>query len=152
MARRKKAAEAIQETPAEPVVSAQPEAAPEPEQRKWSNPFPRETVNLDGYKIRLQESRGGEQGWQAQIKFGEGGENDKPSAEVLDYLKSRKVTVTTKDGETRDIQQFRWNRQDAAWGMRIDFNEPAASRKTAEQVFEKVVEMVARERGVGRER
>jgi hypothetical protein len=156
MARRKQAAaEAVQMTPTEelePQTTETGQADPDPPARQYRpNPFPTRSANLDGYKIQLQESRSEGQPWQMQIKFGDGGLDNRPSDAVIDFIKSHKVTVETQEGP-KEVNQFRWNDQDRAWAMRIDFNAPATSRQKAERAFDAVVEMVAQERGVGRER
>jgi hypothetical protein len=159
MAKRKSAAVEAIEPPAQeaapPAAATPPEEPPARQYRV--NPFPIKAVNLsDGYKIQLQESRPdkethpGER-WQMQIKFGDGGLEDKPSDAVIDFIKSHKVKVTTGNGP-KEVNQFRWNDEDRAWGMAIDFDMPATSRRQAEKIFEQVVDLVAQERGAGRSR
>jgi hypothetical protein len=139
-------------------VSATATAVPEiPEQeppaRQWrTNPFPVKTENLEGYKVQLQESRTAGQPWQMQIKFGTGARDDMPSDAVLDFIKSQRQTVQTREGEPKEVQMFHWNDADRAWAMKIDFDAPATSRDAAHRVFNEAVEMVAQERGVGRAR
>ena len=87
-----------------------------------------------------------------QIKFGDGSRDDMPSDAVLDHIKSQKVTVKTKSGDTREVQMFHWNDVDRAWGMGIDYETPASSRGQAEKVFKEVVSLVAEERDVGQQR
>jgi len=162
MAKRKQvAAEAVEFTPTEqatPQETATATAvlkAPQAEQpqRQWRvDPFAVKTVNLEGYKVQLQESRKSDAGWQMQIKFGSGARDDMPSDTVLDFIKAQKRTVTTKAGEEKEVQMFHWNDMDRAWGAKIDFDAPATSRQKAEQVFKDVVRLVAEERGAGRER
>ncbi|MGO9468053.1 MAG: hypothetical protein ACLQVF_28300 [Isosphaeraceae bacterium] len=180
MARRKQgAAQSVESTPIEEATQPMAETATavleppkeEPPARQWrANPFPVKTVNLDGYKIQLQESRpvrdegasqeadaSGDKAperkhWEMQIKFGSGSKDDMPSGEVLDFIKSQRLNVTTKAGEEKQVQLFHWNKQDQAWGMEIAFNEPATSREKARRVFNEVVEMVAQERDVTRQR
>lgn len=156
MAKRKQAAaEAIRITPTEdfaPEAAETAQADGEPPARSYRpNPYSFKTVNVGGSKIRLQESRHEGQPWQMQIKFGDGGLDDRPSDAVIDFIKSHKVTVETQEGP-KEVNQFRWNDQDRAWAMRIDFNAPATSRQKAERVFDTVVELVAQERGAGRGR
>jgi hypothetical protein len=145
------------------VVSEKP--VTEAHARQWrDNPFPVETVNLGGYKIVLQESRPDKEArkdkakpafdelWQMQIKFGSGGKDDIPPEKVLDYLKTLTKTVTTREGEEKEVRLFQWNRRDQAWGMAIEYEAARASRIKAEQIFDEVVKMMAEEHGVGRER
>ena len=159
MARRKQVAEeAARSTP---IDEAAPRAAmtaaddlepPEAEQpaRPWrADPFPVKTVNLDGYKLQLQESRKSDAGWQMQIKFGDGGKDDMPSGDVRDFIKSCRITVRTKSGEEKEVPMFHWNDRDRAWGMGIDFDSPASARTVAAKVFNEVVDLVAQERGAG---
>ena len=137
------------------VATAAVDEMPENEQpqRQWRvDPFPVKTVNLDGYKLQLQESRNSDAGWQMQIKFGAGSRDDMPSDAVREFIKSQRLAVTTRAGEEKQVQMFHWNDSDRAWGMRIDFNAPATSRQKAERVFKEVVELVAQERGAVRER
>jgi hypothetical protein len=170
MARHKTAAaEAI---PTEELATQESATAPalaeltQPEQpaRQWrTNPYPIKTVNLDGYKVQLQESRPNREDradkekllrddrWQMQIKFGEGTKQDEPSAAVREFIKSHVKPVTTREGKETQVQLFHWNERDRAWGMEIDFKAPATSRQKAEEVYKDVVNLVAQERGVGRE-
>ena len=140
------------QSPEAPSSAAQqPEAGQPP--RQWrANPYPIKTVNLDGYKLQLQESRHEGQPWQMQIKFGSGGKDEMPSDAVRDFIKSHKLDVVTKGGEAKQIQLFHWNDKDRAWGMAIDFNAPATSRQKAAEVFKKTVELIAEERGVSQQR
>jgi hypothetical protein len=143
---------------------------PEPPVRQWRpNPSPMKDVDLDGYQLRLQESRppkddasvteadAGDANrperrrWEIQIEFGDGSRNDMPSEGVLDFIKSHRLKVKTKAGEEREVPMFHWNDLDRAWGMGIDYEAPATSRNRASAVFREVVEMVAQERGVGRQ-
>jgi hypothetical protein len=75
-----------------------------------------------------------------------------PSQTVLEFIKSQTKTITTREGEEKEVQLFHWNKRDQAWGMGIDFSAPRTSRIRAEQVFDDVVSMVAGERGVTRQR
>jgi hypothetical protein len=112
----------------------------EPPARKFkADPYPSNTVDLEGYKLQLQENL---QRRQMQIKFGDGSLNDKPSDDILDFVKAP---------EGRDGVKFHWNDDDRAWGMRIDPEAPRASRIKAEQVFKEVVKRVAEDKGIGRE-
>jgi hypothetical protein len=121
--------------------------------RKWrANPFPVETVNLEGYKVQLQESRPEGKPWEMQIKFGNGSREEMPSDAVLEFIKSHRLNVVNKAGEPKEVQLFKWNDDDRAWGMRIDFDAPATSRQKAEAVFKETAKLVAEERGVGRPR
>ena len=104
-----------------------------------ADPFPIKTVNLDGFKVQLQENR---QSRQMQIKFGDGSLKDKPSDEIREFVKA-------PDGP--DGIKFHWKDEDRAWGTRINAEAPAASRQKAAQVFDEVVKRVAEERGVGRQ-
>lgn len=146
------AAKAIQPTPVEeaapPLPAAEQPKAEPPQRALLADPFPVKTVNLDGYKVQLQHSR---QANEMQIRFGDGTEKDKPSDEIRDFVKSHKVKAATKEGE-KEVQLFHWNKDDRAWGMRIDREMPATSRQKAEQAFEDVVKLVAQERGVGQQR
>jgi hypothetical protein len=163
MAKRKSAAaEAVDLTPAQeaapPVAAATQAPAEEPSARPYrANPYPIKTVNLsDGYKIRLQEYRPDKashpnERWQMQIKFGDGGLEDRPSDAVIDFLKSHKVQVETREGP-REVNQFRWNDEQRAWGMAIDYDMPNTSRRQAEKIFEQAVDLAAHERGASRER
>lgn len=187
MARRKQAAaEAVELTPealtppppSENVPPQSPEnqqpGTPQQEaeqpQRQWRvNPFPIKTVNLGGYKVQLQESRPEHrpnekyESWEMQIKFGSGSKDDMPPEIVLDYIKSHKLDVETKDGRKTQVQLFNWNDKDRAWGMEIpfakaedgkapDYSKANASRAKAAEVFSEAVKLVAHERGVGRQR
>ena len=60
---------------------------------------------------------------QMEIKFGDRSKKDKPSDAVRHFIKSQKVTVKTEEGEN-EAQLFHWNRDDKAWGMRIDRDLP----------------------------
>jgi hypothetical protein len=136
--------------------------------RQWrANPFPVKTVNLGGFKVQLQESRperapsGPENDhsqpqkkgrWEMQIKFGSGALEDKPSTDVIEYITSHKLDVTTREGEPKQVQLFKWNDEDRAWGMEIDYNNAGASREKAHAVFNETVKLVAAERGVGQSR
>jgi hypothetical protein len=159
MAKRKEAtARTLDSTPTEETAAPHAETtvleppATEPPLKQWrADPFAKKTVNLDGYKVQLQESRRSGAGWQMQIKFGDGSLADKPSDAVLEALAAHKIEVVTKEG-TKEVNQFRWNDTDRAWGMKIDFDTPNISRQKAEQVFEEMVELVAQDRGIGRER
>jgi hypothetical protein len=160
MAKRKSAAvEAIEPPAQEALPPAATSALPEepPARQYRDNPYPIKTVNLsDGYKIRLQEYRPDKEShpnerWQMQIKFGGGGLEDRPSDAVIDFLKSHKIKVETREGP-REINQFRWNDEHRAWGMAIDYDMPATSRRQAEKIFEQAVDLAAQERGVSRER
>src|SRR5258708_32465650 len=62
--------------------SHQAEASSPPEQRAIRDPFPIKTVDLGGYKLRLQHSRKNNQ---IQIKFGEGKSEDRPPTEIRDF-------------------------------------------------------------------
>jgi hypothetical protein len=137
----------------------------EPPARRWrANSFPIKTVNLDGYKVQLQESRPEKESradkdkptrderWQMQIKFGNGSKDDMPPEAVIEFIKSQKKAVTTKEGKETEVQLFHWNKRDQAWGMEIDYNARLTSRLKAEDVFREVVGMVAEERGVSRQR
>jgi hypothetical protein len=65
---------------ADAAVAVLEQPAAEAPARQWrADPFPLKTVNLDGYRIELQESRKSEQGWQLQIKFGSGARDDMAS-------------------------------------------------------------------------
>jgi hypothetical protein len=162
MAKRKQVA--VEEAQSAVIEEARPQAsaaatavlempAEERPKREWrTDPFPIKTVNLDGYKVQLQESRHEGQPWQMQIKFGSGSRDDMPSGAVLDLIKSRKLAVTTRAGEEKVVPMFRWNDTDRAWGAKIDYEAPATSRQNAEAVFRDVVELVAQERGAGRGR
>jgi len=159
--RNQAAAEAVQITPTQEAAPqaleivqppAEQPAAEQPQQQFRANPFPIRTTNLDGYKVVLQERRPDKQSWQMQIKFGEGSKDDMPSDAVRDLIKSHRLQVETKEGEKKEVQLFHWNDDDRAWGMRIDFKAPATSRQKAEEVYKEVVNLVAQERGVGRER
>ena len=153
---------AAQSATATAVLDAPDAEAPA---RQWrANPWPVKTANLGGYKIVLQESRPEKQArepgddavrnepWSMQIKFGDGSKDDMPSGAVLDYIKSHTKTVTTKEGEEFEVSLLRWNHSDQAWAMPIDFDAPRTSRLKAEQVFADVVDMIAAERGIERER
>jgi hypothetical protein len=163
MAKRKSAAVEAIEPPAQeaapPAAATTPEEPPAAEPRRpWrQNPFPSKTINLsDGYRIELQEYRPEKEShpnerWQMLIKFGDGRLEDRPPAAVIDFLKSHKIKVETREGP-REINQFRWNDEHRAWGMAIDFDMPATSRRQAEKIFEQAVDLAAQERGVSRER
>jgi hypothetical protein len=169
MARRKAVAEAIPTEEIEMQEATTSTAVAEPAQdesaaRQWrANPFPLKTVNLDGYKVQLQESRpdresradkgkpSRDERWQMQIRFGDGGKQDEPSAAVLEFIKSQTKTVTTREGKETEVQLFHWNERDRAWGMEIEFGKGAESREKTRDVFNRVVELVAEERGAGRE-
>jgi hypothetical protein len=87
-----------------------------------------------------------------QIKFGSGAQEEMPSDHVRDYLKSHKLDVVTREGEPKQVQLFKWNDKDRAWGMEIDFNNGSASREKALAVFNETVKLVAEERGAGQSR
>ncbi len=159
--RNQAAAEAVQTTPIQEAAPqavetvqtpAEQPAADQPQRQFRANPFPIKTTNLGGQRITLQERRPDGQSWQMQIKFGEGAKDDMPSDAVRDLIKSHRLQVETKEGVTKEVQLFHWNDDDRAWGMRIDFKAPATSRQKAEEVYKEVVQLVAQERGVGRER
>jgi hypothetical protein len=153
------------QSPESPRVGAEQEAVERPARQWRANPFPIDTVNLEGYKVQLQESRpekepaGSEvdaagpkrkQRWEMQIKFGSGTQEEMPSTEVREFIKSHKLDVTNREGEAKQVQLFKWNDKDRAWGMEIDYDNPRASRGKATEVFKDVVALVAQERGVGR--
>jgi hypothetical protein len=155
------------QSPEAPQLSAQQAEADLPTRQWRANPFPIRTVNLDGYKVQLQESRpekerpGSENEpsrpqkkarWEMQIKFGSGAKDEMPSDAVRDFIKSHKLDVVTREGEKKQVQLFQWNDNDRAWGMEIDYNQPKASRDKAQRVFDETVELVAQERGAGRAR
>jgi hypothetical protein len=114
-------------------------ATDQPARKFQADPFPVKVVNLDGYKVQLQENR---QSRQMQIKFGDGSLSDKPSDAIREFIKA-------PDGP--DGIKFHWKDEDRAWGTRIDPEAPATSRQNAERVFKEVVRRVAEEKGVGRE-
>jgi hypothetical protein len=130
--------EAMKQQPVQAQAPAQGDEQAPP--KKWSrpDPFPDKTVNFRGYKVRLQESRGSRFGHQAQIKFGEGVEKDKPSPEILDFV---------KQAEGPDGTKFHWNADDRAWGLQIGRTNAIASWQQAERVFAEVLTMVAKARG-----
>jgi hypothetical protein len=78
-----------------------------------------------------------------------------PPQAALDFIKSHKITVGTANGET-EVNLFRWNEQDRAWGMQIPYDRDAtkeanaeareAARQTAKGVFDQVVEIVRTKR------
>jgi hypothetical protein len=114
-------------------------AAERPARKFMADPYPSHTVDLEGYKLQLQENL---QRGQMQIKFGDGSLNDKPSDAIREFVKA-------PDGP--DGVKFHWKDEDRAWGMRIDQDAPRASRIKAEQVFKEVVKRVAEDKGIGRE-
>jgi hypothetical protein len=130
--------------PSERVEAAQDDPGQRPGAGATSqhlrDPWVIQTMNLDGYKVRLQQSRKYNQ---MQIKFGEGRTEERPSDQILDFVKA-------PDGP--EGVKFHWNNEDRAWGMRIDTNATATSRQAAEEVFQEVVKRIAQERGVGRSR
>jgi hypothetical protein len=153
------------QSPEAPQLGAQQAEADQPTRQWRANPFPIKTIDLGGYKVQLQESRpekersGTENDparlqkkarWEMQIKFGSGAKDEMPSDAVRDFIKSHKLDVVTRDGEEKQVQLFQWNDKDRAWGMEIDYNQPKGSRDKAHRVFNDTVELVARERGVGR--
>jgi hypothetical protein len=101
-----------------------------------SDPWVIKTVNIGGYRIRLQERRRSNQ---MQIKFGEGRPEDEPSASVLNLVTSPKGSASAK--------LFNWNSKDQAWAMRIARRDHATSRRLAEQIFTEVVKLVTSEKG-----
>jgi hypothetical protein len=127
-----------QETATATAVLELPKAEPVV-QKFRADPFPLKEVNLEGYKVQLQENR---QARQMQIKFGDGSLNDKPSDDILAFVKA-------PDG--KDGVKFHWKDEDRAWGTRIDAETPATSRLKAERVFKEVVKRVAEEMKVGRQ-
>jgi hypothetical protein len=137
--------------PESPQLGAEQPAAEQPARQWRANPFPINTVNLDGYKVQLQESRPAEKPWQMQIKFGDGSRQDMPSDAVREFIKSQRLKVTTKEGQEKEYQ-FHWNDVDRAWGITIASGANAATRDKAHRVFNEAVELVAQERGAGRER
>jgi hypothetical protein len=144
--------EAPPQTSAAATAVLERPADEQPARQFRADPFALKTINLEGYKVQLQESRNSDAGWQMQIKFGDGSKDQMPSDTVRDFIKSQKLAVTTKAGEEKEVQMFHWNDADRAWGARIDFNAPATSRENAYRVFNEVVEIVAEERGAGRAR
>jgi len=150
-----------------PQLGADQPAAEQPARQWRANPFLLKSVNLDAYKLQLQESRpekepaGSENDpsqpkkkprWEMQIKFGSGAQEEMPSNDVPEFIKSHKLDVVTREGEEKQVQLFKWNDKDRAWGMEIDYNQPNASREKAFEVFNEAVRMVADERGVGKAR
>ena len=63
-----------------------------------------------------------------------------------------KLDVVTREGEEKQVQLFKWNDKDRAWGMEIDYDHPNASSEKAFEVFNESVTMVADEGGGGRAR
>ena len=111
-------------------------------------PIPVKTVNLDGYKVQLQESRpekssspSREDHWEMQIKFGTGTRDEMPSDAVREYIKSQKLDVVNKAGEEKQVQLLRWNDRDRAWGMQIDYEQPRVSREKAFEGIQRGREM-----------
>jgi hypothetical protein len=170
MAKRKQAAAEPDHTTAEPLTAAQlsealPPTPPAPPQladqskaeefpqREWrANPFAVKTVNLDGYQLQLQESRPEHGPWQMQIKFGSGSREEMPSDGVRDFIKVQRKTITTREGEVKDIQAFHWNDENRAWGTTIEYDQPKTSREASRKVFDEVVKLVAADCGVTPER
>ena len=139
---------------AAPVTSPEPKPAARDEAEK---PFVFKTVNAGGTKIHLQHSQKHKE---FQIRFGGGGEQDKPSDAVRDYLKSHRKAIVTKDGQEKDVQLFQWNNEDRAWGMRIPYDWKAKdevnhriredARDNAKAIFDQVVKLTEKEReGLG---
>ena len=135
--------ELVQPQPPEsPQLRAEQPAAEQPARQWRANPYPVKTVNLGGYKVQLQESRpekevpGAENDpsqpqkkarWEMQIKFGSGAQEEMPSNAVRDYMKSHRLDVVNRAGEDKQVQLFKWNDKDRAWGMEIDYNKPRES-------------------------
>jgi hypothetical protein len=117
----------------------EPPRTEQPVRQFRADPFPLKTVNLEGYKVQLQENR---QARQMQIKFGDGSLKDKPSDAIREFVKA-------PDGP--EGIKFHWKDEDRAWGTRIDPEAPSTSRQKAEQVFKEVVKRVAEEKGVVRQ-
>jgi hypothetical protein len=133
------------------LVSEQSRAEQQP-RPLLADPFAFKTVNLGGYKVHFQHSR---QAREFQIRFGDGSRNDMPSDAVRDFIKSHKVQVETANGPA-EVNLFRWNENDRAWGMQIPFDRAApeeenksareTARQTAKNIFEEVVKLVGEER------
>jgi hypothetical protein len=138
------------------VALAEPASAA---QRPRQDNFVFKTVNVEGSKIQFQDSRHAGQAWEFQIRFGDGSKDDMPSAAVLEFIKSHKITVETKNGPA-EVNLFRWNDGDRAWGMRIPYDSKAtedqnkdareAARQTAKGVFDGVVEIIRDEQRAAR--
>jgi hypothetical protein len=126
-------------SPEVPQVGTEPSSTEQPTRKFMADPFPIKTVNLEGYKLQLQENR---QSRTMQIKFGDGSLKDKPSDAIREFVKA-------PDGP--EGIKFHWKDEDRAWGTRIDPEAPATSRQKAEQVFKEVVKRVAEEKGVVRQ-
>jgi hypothetical protein len=102
------------------------------------DPFVIKTVDLDGYKVRLQQSR---RSTQVQIKLGDGGPEDQPSERV-------RAILTVPEGPHGN-RLFNYNSKDNAWAMRLSKHDRASSYHKAERVFADVVKIIASERGPG---
>jgi hypothetical protein len=125
-----------------PVTAQEQPAAEQPERKLLPDPFQLLTKNVGGVQMHFQHSR---QAGEFQIRFGDGSEKDKPSDEVRAFIKSHKIEVETRAGEKKEVQLFHWNKGDAAWGMRIDGDDPETSRQTAKRVYDETVKLVAQE-------
>ena len=64
--------EAAPQQAAAATAVLEPPRAEQPARQFRPDPFTLKTVNLEGYKVQLQESRNSDAGWQMQIKFGDG--------------------------------------------------------------------------------
>lgn len=151
-----------QEAPAEPSFTRK--AAQQEQRPSWTPPPVRviKTVDLDGYKITLQQKpkRFDEKAQkmyprQMQIKFGDGSLQAKPSDDVIDAIKSYKVSIDTPEGP-KERQMFHFDGEERAWGISLSYkdNDEAskAARVQAEKVYDQVVKMVAQEIGAGQTR
>jgi hypothetical protein len=112
----------------------------EPRMRLLADPFSLKTVNLGDYMVHLQFSR---QANETQIRFGDGSKQDMPSDAVRDLIKSHKVEAVNGT----DLRPVPLERNDRAWGMRIQRESPATSRQKAVEVSADVVKLVTEERG-----
>ena len=139
-------------------------AARQEQPPSWTPPPVRviKTVDLEGYKITLQQKpkRFDEKTQkmyprQMQIKFGDGSPQSKPSDDVIDAIKSYKVSIDTPEGP-KERQMFHFDGEQRAWGISLSYkdNDEASksARVQAEIVYDQVVKMVAQEIGAGQNR
>lgn len=126
----------------EPPVATAPEPEREPgdeaPQKQWVQPpDPHSTHGVywpDRYGIHYQASRGSSKGRQAQIRFGEGTQEDMPKNfdEIKPLLKEHGMG---------------WNPEDKAWGKRMRNQFDRQVRDEVEGLLTKIVALEEKVRG-----